>query len=259
MSDYYYIDIGVNFAGHKYTPYAIKTILQNFYDNYGEAVISISNSIQEISINWQLSQQSFACNFYYTAGCHPHNAKNMSENDYNTLRNAFSNSKCLCIGEIGLDFNRNFSPKNKQIEIFEKQLLIAKELNKPVYLHCRDAYIDFIQIIKKVGYCNGVVHCFTGNEQQANELVELGFKLGITGWLLDTRRNADLIMAVKSVPLTSLMVETDAPFMALKGQQVSIPNNVSLVIKEISKLKNINVDICGQTIYTTTKKFFGLP
>jgi TatD DNase family protein len=260
MADYYHIDIGVNFSGHKYTTKIIEQALQQFYDNYGESVISISNCVGEIGKNKTLADTKFACSVNYTAGCHPHHASEMTlESQYQTiLEHAINDPKCLCIGEIGLDFNRDYSPRPKQIEVFERQIAIAKQLGKPMYLHCRDAFPELLQCLKKFGYYDGVVHCFTGDDAQAKEFIKLGFKLGITGWLLDKRRNADLVLAVTNAPLESLMVETDAPFMALKGQKTSVPSNVSQIIKEIARLKGLDEQVCGKTIYQTTKSFFSI-
>lgn len=257
MTDFYYADIGVNFAKPSYTDEIITNILQDFYNNYGESVISISNSSKEIPKNKRLSTLNFPCNFYYTAGCHPHNAK---ENpNYNLIKNTLlTDTKCLCVGEIGLDFNRMFSPKDIQIEVFERQIEIAKLIGKPMYMHCRDAFDKFIESIDKHKYYNGVVHCFTGNKNEAIELVKRGFKLGVTGLLLDARRNAELINAVKSVPLESLMIETDSPFMALKKQKQSVPKNVLIISNEIARLKNIDSEECAKIIYKTTKLFFSI-
>lgn len=255
--DYYYIDIGVNFAGSEYTDKNITDVLQDFYDNYGESVISISNSPKEIPINKRLSNLQLACKFYYTSGCHPHHAK---ENpNFSAIENALlTDSKCLCVGEIGLDFNRMFSPKDIQIEVFERQIQIAKRLGKSMYLHCRDAFSEFIECVDKYKYYNGVVHCFTGDKHEANEFVKRGFKLGITGWLLDKRRNVELIKAVESVPIESLMIETDAPFMALKKQKQSVPKNVLTISEEIARLKGIDNEACARIIYQTTKSFFSI-
>lgn len=259
-TDYYYIDIGVNFAGHGYSDEIIKLQLEKFYENYGESVISISNSPKEIPENRRLSNLPFKCKFYYTAGCHPHQAKDMrSESQFLLIENTLkSDSRCLCIGEIGLDYNRMFSPKDIQISVFERQIELAKRLNKPMYLHCRDAHNDFVKCIKKIGYYNGVVHCFTGTLQEALEFVNLGFKLGVTGWLLDARRNAGLIETVTNIPLEHLMIETDAPFMALKGQKRSVPSNVITISKEIARLKGISETDCARTLYNNTKMFFSI-
>lgn len=236
------IDIGVNFAGRTYNREKIRGLLDVFKRSGGDSVISISNSIREIGVNMKLSEHSvagyssvsgFACPLYYTAGCHPHHAKEMKVSDYNVIRSSFSpagmghgssstishpaQSYCVAVGEMGLDYNRMFSPKEVQIEVFRQQVRIAKELRRPMYLHVRDAFEDFINIIREEEYSCGVVHCFTGTLSQAETLINYGFKLGITGWLLDTRRNADLMQVVASptVPLECLMVETDAPYMSM--------------------------------------------
>lgn len=258
MADYYYVDIGVNFAGGRYTDKNISDLLQDFYDNYGESIISISNSHKEIPRNRILSTREFACKFYYTAGCHPHNAKNSP--NFTLIEQTLTDPLCLAVGEIGLDFNRMNSPKNVQIAVFERQIQIAKKLCKPMYMHCRDAFDDFIKCIDKYQYYNGVVHCFTGDAHEANEFVRRGFKLGITGWLLDNRRNQDLVSAVESVQIEHLMVETDAPYMALKKlkQSESIPTNVATIINEIARLKHMDREDCARTIYYTTKSFFSI-
>lgn len=257
MTDYYYIDIGVNFAEHKYTDKIITDVLQDFYDNHGESVISISNSHKEVPENKRLSTLPLACKLYYTAGCHPHHANETP--DFDVIENALlTDPKCLCVGEIGLDFNRMFSPKSVQIEVFERQIQLAQRLGKPMYLHCRDAFEEFIECVDKYKYYNGVVHCFTGDEHEAIEFVKRGFLLGVTGWLLDKRRNVGLVEAVKIVPIESLMIETDAPFMALKKQKQSVPKNVLTISNEIARLKGIDDDICARTIYQTTRSFFSI-
>ena len=247
------IDIGVNFAGRTYNREKIRGLLEVFKRSGGESIISISNSVREIGANQRLAEYSiptpsnpngFACPVYYTAGCHPHGAKDMKLADYDKIRACLSTpnnavftgravgtkSYCVAVGEMGLDYNRMFSPKEVQMDVFRRQVRIAKEYNCPMYLHVRDAFDDFINIIREEEYSFGVVHCFTGTLQQAEMLINYGFKLGITGWLLDARRNADLLQVVGSstVPLECLMVETDAPYMSmakLKKQRLKEESN----------------------------------
>ena len=139
------------------------------------------------------------------------------------LKNNIINEKCFGIQEIGLDFNRNFSSKEDQIYAFTEQLNLAKELNTNVYLHCRDTFDEFISIIKQVDRYKGLVHCFTGNIKQALEITSLGFKLGIIGWLLDKKRNVDLVDVIENenITLDMLIVETDAPFMPIKSTKTT--------------------------------------
>lgn len=219
---FYTIDIGCNFATNHYNVEKVKKIVNESYALGVDKVISISNALYEIPINESLSKEVEQLSF--TAGVHPHNAKeitNLAQLDI--LKTYASNKKMVAIGEIGLDYNRMFSPQEKQIEVFEKQVDIAKELDLPIYLHCRDAFEDFINILQKKGHKKAVSHCFTGNKQEAQALVELGVYFGITGWLLDKRRNQDLIEAVKVIPIDRIFVETDAPFLSIQRKRDSLP------------------------------------
>lgn len=244
------IDIGVNFA-HKYSSDKILHLLEHFRRHNGHGVISISNSVKEMVINKKLSEKSlhlsttapfFPVPIYYTAGCHPHGASGMNEAGFKKIISCVAENSnfasnisgqnitrgCVAIGEMGLDYNRMFSPKDVQITVFRRQIQLAKSYQMPMYLHVRDAFDDFVRIIREENYTHGVVHCFTGNLEQAEILVNMGFKLGITGWLLDTRRNADLIRVIESptIPIESIMVETDAPFMNIfkyKKEFSSVP------------------------------------
>lgn len=252
------IDIGVNFATRTYNRDKIAAALTRFQRRGGIGVISISNSVKEIEINRRLALWSRpvstdegnalgtinsvdsctenvpSCPIYYTAGCHPHCAKDMKPSDFDRIESCFttpssvfsasstttvtaSASVCVAVGEMGLDYNRMFSPKEVQQDVFRRQIRIAKKYGKPMYCHVRDAFEDFVSIIAEEEYSHGVVHCFTGNLTQAEILIGQGFKLGITGWLMDSRRNEDLVEVVSSsrVPMESLMVETDAPYMSI--------------------------------------------
>ena len=126
-----------------------------------------------------------------------------------------------------------------------------------MYLHCRDAYDDFIEIIKKHNYYNGLIHCFTGNITQALEFTKLGFKLGITGWLLDKRRNKDLqaVVSHPEITIDMLVVETDAPFMSLYPKKESISSDLWYVLEEIANLKKLDNHSGGAKIYDNSVKF----
>lgn len=196
-------------------------------------------------------------NMHFTLGVHPHDAKNFNTNIIEMIKSNANNPKFFAIGECGLDYNRMFSPKDTQISAFEEQIKIAKQLNKKLYLHCRDAYDDFMRIIKKHNYYNGIIHCFTGNTLQALEFTKLGFKLGITGWLLDKRRNKDLQDAISNPAITidMLVVETDAPYMPLYPKKESTPSDLWKVLEEIARIKNLDINLVGEKIYDNSVKF----
>lgn len=254
MVSYSTIDFGCNYGD--LSDDKLKKILDESTDT--THIISISNCINECLKNLKLIEKDDRV--YFTLGIHPHHALEFNDSDIDFLEKHVTHSKCFGIGECGLDYNRNMSPKDKQIYVFEKQIELAKRMNINLYLHCRDAFPDFIEIIKKHQYYKGIVHCFTGTIEQALEFTNLGFKLGITGWLLDSRRNADLVKAVQDdrIKLDMLIVETDAPYMSIKPKKHSSPSDIKTIIKTIAKLKDIDENECGITLYKVASKFLGI-
>lgn len=255
--DYFYtIDVGVNFASKKYSEKGkIDKIIKDSYEQGVAKIISISNSPKEMIRNSFLVKTHN--NLYYTAGCHPHNASIMRETDYQEIEKIIKNDiKCVALGECGLDYNRMFSDKNIQIEIFRRQIIIAKNFNKPLYLHCRDAFDDFVKIIEENGYYNGVIHCFTGTSSQAKKFIEMGFYIGITGWLFDKRRNNDLILALNHIPTNRILVETDAPWLSIQKGRDSYPTDTGEIVMKIAKIKNIDPIILGKQIYQNSLDIF---
>jgi len=253
---YFTVDFGCNFANPKrYPENKLSQLLTDSYNDGVDKCVSISNNIFESKLNLSLTTKYN--NLYHTIGIHPHNASQFKEADIQFLESNINNSKCIAIGECGLDYNRMFSPKDKQIEVFNLQIDIAKKHNANLYLHCRDAYDDFISILKNKNYYKGIVHCFTGTLDQALELTSLGLKLGITGWLLDNRRNRDLVNAIKDkrITLDMLLIETDAPFMPIRLSKESIPSDTAYIVQEIARLKNIDEVKCGKILYKNAINF----
>lgn len=153
---------------------------------------------------------------YYsaTAGCHPHDAKDFSDEHLEGLKQLLTNERVVAVGECGLDFNRNYSPPKVQTSVFRQQIELAVEAQKPLFLHQRDAHHDFIeQLQTHADNLSGVCHCFTGNKDEMRDYLELGFYIGITGWLCDERRGADLQEALRYAPLDRILLETDAPYL----------------------------------------------
>ncbi len=256
MSTYYTIDFGANFADTKrYNATELKDLLDKSWASGVDKVVSISNSIKEAKINLKLEKEHTM--LYFTLGIHPHNSKEFKDDDITFIENNLNNPKCFGIGECGLDYNRLFSTKEQQIKVFKLQVELAKKHNAKLYLHCRDAFDDFVNILKEANYFNGLVHCFTGNIDQALILTNLGFKLGITGWLLDRRRNADLVNVIRDerIKINMLVVETDAPFMPIHPSKQSVPTNTAYIIEEIARLKGIDVIKCGKMIYKNSLNF----
>lgn len=154
-------------------------------------------------------------NIYATAGVHPHLAKNWQDNTLNTLRSLANNDRVKAIGEAGLDFNRNFSTHEQQEFAFRQQIELAISLQKPLFLHERDAHDEFFSILSEYKNDIGptVVHCFTGELKALENYLSMDLYIGITGWICDERRGSHLHELVKTIPDDRLLIETDAPYL----------------------------------------------
>jgi TatD DNase family protein len=261
-------DIGVNFGNEKKYPNAsVARLLGEARAAGVTSVVSITNSLRELPRNRALAAAH--ADLCYTAGVHPHCATEVQSKDdlEAQIVDAFT-GKCVAVGECGLDYDRNFSPRDAQLRCFRWHVEIARALGKPLYLHCRskpgrcDAFDDMIAVLDEVGLPApraGVVHCFTGPPKQATEFCARGFYLGVTGWLLDGRRNADLAASVASAPLDRLLVETDAPWMPLPGKKASEPKDVVVVALEIARLKGVDAGTALRALATNATAALGLP
>jgi TatD DNase family protein len=176
-----------------------------------EQQLLISSDLAETRQNIQYSQQH--AGLLTTAGVHPHQASAVTEDWLRQLTLLLQQPEVAAVGECGLDFNRMFSPKDQQISIFSAQLSLAKQLQKAVYLHERDAFADQLALLKEYQIHRGIAHCFTGDAIQLKAYLDLGLYIGITGWLCDERRATMLQDALKYLPLDRLILETDAPYL----------------------------------------------
>jgi len=150
-----------------------------------------------------------------TAGIHPHHAATHGPEDLLNIEALIDQPEVRAVGETGLDYNRNFSPRADQLRIFEAQLQIAAQTARPVFLHEREAHEDFIGLIRKYRdqLPAAVVHCFTGTEDELRAYLDLDLYVGLTGWICDERRGAHLHDMVSLIPDHRLMIETDAPYL----------------------------------------------
>jgi TatD DNase family protein len=151
-----------------------------------------------------------------TAGCHPHHAAELlAPGALARLAEHATAPHVTAVGECGLDYYRDFSPRAAQREAFEAQLELAARLGKPVFLHCRDAHADFAAILRpwRSRLVDAIAHCFTGTRAELVECLDLGLAIGITGWICDERRGHHLLDLVPLVPRGRLMIETDGPYL----------------------------------------------
>ncbi len=197
---------------------------------------------------------------YATVGVHPHDAKNVTDSILSEIKELASHNKVVGIGEIGLDFYRDNSPRNIQKKIFHQQLELAGEVKLPIVIHTRDAFRDTIDIIKEYNLqlCGGVFHCFPGNVEEAYEVFELGFLISIGG--IVTYKNSTMAKVAAEVPLEKIILETDAPFLAptpFRGK-TNQPAYVKFVCDKVAELRNISSKEVEKITDRACQKLFGL-
>lgn len=202
-------------------------------------------------------------NLYAAVGIHPHDAKDVTPDTIAQLRELGQNPKVVAIGETGLDYYYDNSPRQDQRRVFAQHLQIAAELNLPVIIHCRKAFNETIEILDRNGQDvkKVVFHCFSGSADQAKIVLSKGYHISFTG--LVTFKNANKTReAAKVVPLDRLMVETDCPYMSpepMRKQKLNEPALLIHTAKFLADLKGMDLSDFAQATTTTTKAFFALP
>lgn len=184
-------------------------------------ICGIINCASDIASSKACLELSREYDFIYAAcGVHPEEAGSCNENWLNELRLMCNDENCVAIGEIGLDYHYDFTPRDIQLDVFEKQLILSKELELPVVIHDREAHEDIINLIKK-HTPKGVVHCFSGSVEMAKEVIKAGMYIGLGG--ATTFKNARKPLEVAAaVPSDRLLIETDCPYMTpvpFRGQR----------------------------------------
>jgi TatD DNase family protein len=197
-----------------------------------------------------------------TCGVHPHDARNAE--DLGPLRELALDPRCVAVGECGLDFDRDFSPRPVQERVFEAQLELAAELKKPVFLHERAAHARFYEILARwrPKLTGAVVHCFTGSGAELDAYLALDCHIGITGWICDERRGLHLRELVARIPLERLMLETDAPFLTPRNlkprRNRNEPSLLPHVLDSVAEaLKKPRGEVAAGTT-ATARRFFAL-
>lgn len=194
-----------------------------------------------------------------TVGVHPHDAKDFTAETEEKLKQFALQKKVVAYGEIGLDFVKEYSPRETQLKVFKRQVAIAKELHLPLIIHDRDAHEHIYQILKDNGPFpeGGVIHCFSGDASDARRFIELGFFISIPGVV--TFNKAELLQdAVREIPMEFLLIETDGPFLAPipKRGKRNEPSYVLYTAAKVAEIKGISLDeLAAQTTLNATRIF----
>lgn len=204
--------------------------------------------------------------FSATAGIHPHYAEQYNETARTTLAGLLNLDIVKAVGETGLDFFRDISPREKQIESFRAHLELAEASGKPLFLHQRESHDTFLSVLKEYRDRVGrvVVHCFTDTADALHDYLELDCYIGITGWICDERRGAHLLDCVGSIPPNRLMIETDAPYLMPRNLRPkpktrrNEPCTLPLVLNAIASVRPESPEELAGFTTENAKRFFSL-
>ncbi|MBN1430570.1 MAG: TatD family hydrolase [Anaerolineae bacterium] len=258
------IDIGINLMHRSFS--ADRDQVMKRAQEAGVGIMIITGTSERGSRECAQFARKFPGVLYSTAGVHPHDAKHCTPNTIRTLQTLTRQSTVVAVGECGLDFNRDFSPRPVQEQWFEAQIELAGQVKKPLFMHERDAHQRFIEILKQHQgqYDRAVVHCFTGSIYEAKRYLDMGLHIGITGWICDDRRGKHLREVVRQIPLDRLMLETDAPFLTPRTMPArpkdgrNEPAFLPYVLKAVSQAVGKPEQEIAEATTRTARLFFGL-
>ncbi|MFK3941821.1 TatD family hydrolase [Pseudomonas monteilii] len=262
------IDIGVNLTHSSFEGRHAEILERALEADVVQMVVTgtslpVSEQSVEVCERWdETGQRLFA-----TAGVHPHEASDWTVDSEHRLRALLQHDRVKAVGECGLDFNRDFSPRSQQEKAFEAQLTLAVELGLPVFLHERDASERMLAILTpyRDHLSAAVVHCFTGERQALFAYLDLDLHIGITGWICDERRNTHLHPLVSSIPQDRLMLESDAPYLLPRSLRPkpkhgrNEPAFLPEVLHEVARHRGQSPVQLAQQSTACARAFFGLP
>ena len=263
-----YIDIGINLTNKQFQN-DIDDVVRNALDADVSQMILTGTSVRNSEESARIAKE-YPGILYATAGIHPHDAKSFNAQSISKLRNLLKQKHVVSVGECGLDFDRDFSPRNIQETCYKAQLELAIEVQKPLFLHERAAFTRFMDITKDYlpQLPKAVVHCFTGSLQEAKTYLDNGLYLGFTGAISDSKRFEHLKEVIQYVPLDRMMIETDAPFMLPKNVPNSLlkkyherrcePAFLPFVAGTVAKFKGVPLDKVAEETTKNAKHFFGI-
>ena len=262
---YSLIDIGANLAHNSFDDDR-NDVVQRALDA-GVARMIVTGSSDESNVQASALAESLPGILYSTAGVHPHHASDYDETSDALIRDLVEKDVVVAVGECGLDYFRNYSPREAQLDAFRRQLDIAKDCGLPVFLHQRDAHDDFIDVLESAlpDLSRAVAHCFTGEGESLHEYVALGLYVGITGWICDERRGQHLHDIVSIIPDDRLLIETDAPYLLPRTIQPrpktrrNEPAYLPYVLRTVAEARGQSADHVAEITSENAIRFFGLP
>ena len=253
------VDIGANLT-HASFREDVAQVIARAHDSGVGRIIVTGSTVAESKAALELAGHHE--NLFATAGVHPHHARECDTATIGAIRELAKEPRIVAIGECGLDFNRNYSPHPDQEKCFVAQLELGMELNKPLFLHSRDAFPRFFDILKNHKPRRAVAHCFTGTKEELHSYLDLGLYIGITGWICDERRGRHLLELVGDIPRERLLLETDSPYLtprdlhpqpkARRNEPAFLPH----ILKTVAKaLRRPHEEVAVETTRNATALF----
>ena len=258
------IDIGAN-LGHESFRHDLDAVLERAHAR-GVGRMIVTGASDEGSRQALALAHAYPGRLFATAGVHPHHAIDYNDATDAQLRQLTRDPAVRAVGETGLDYNRNYSPREVQLQVFERQLQMAVDVQLPVFLHQRDAHEDFVTLLRRFRdkLPGAVVHCFTDTGEALRDYLALDCHIGITGWICDERRGTHLRELVREIPANRLMIETDAPYLLPRTVRPQPPHRrnepmyLEHICKEIARDRGESADVTAAHSTATAEAFFGI-
>jgi TatD DNase family protein len=258
------VDIGANLTHESFQEDFDQVLSDARLNNVNQLIVtgaSRQSSHEALALATKFPDQLWA-----TAGIHPHHAEETTEAVIEELRLLAGNKKIKAVGETGLDYFRDFSPRETQRKSFEAHIELAIESGLPMFLHERDAHKDFAEILRshRQQLNAVVVHCFTGDKDALHDYIDLDCYIGITGWICDERRGTHLIPLVTDVPENRLMIETDAPYLMPRNikpkpkSRRNEPKNLPHICEFLARCLNRPAEDVAESTTINAQRFFNL-
>lgn len=259
------VDIGANLAHDSFDDDRAEMMQRAASAGVGTMIVTGSSDDSNVRAA-ELAAASCGT-LYSTAGVHPHHASDYTDASNALIRSLVQKDVVVAVGECGLDYFRNFSPRDAQLSAFRRQLEIARDTGLPVFLHQRDAHDDFVETLEPMlpDLSRAVAHCFTGEGESLREYLALGLYIGITGWICDERRGKHLHDIVDIIPDDRLLIETDAPYLlprTIKPRpktRRNEPMHLREVVKVVAEARAQSEDHIAKITAENARRFFSLP
>ena len=257
------VDIGANLAHDSFAA-DLDAVLERAA-SAGVSEIVVTGSAQDSNADALALARRYPGRLYATAGLHPHHAGDWNAAIAAQLREHAALPEVVALGECGLDYFRNYSPRDAQRRAFAAQLDIAAQTGRPLFLHQRDAHGDFVAMLREYRAQLGavVVHCFTDTQAALEDYLALDCHIGITGWICDERRGAHLLDAVRIIPDDRLMLETDAPYLLPRTapkapSRRNEPAYLPWVTRAVAQARGTDEHRIAALTSRTARRFFGI-